>query len=196
MKKKSERRTSNVQRPTSKDKTSFILPFDVGRWTLDVGRLHFRLTFHAPLGAQFIPYLRKNLRKARAILGSPLSELSIALVNDKRMSALHERFLGLRGATDVLTFPMDLNVGGRAVSGEVVICVPHARRAAKKHGVSVRNELLLYALHGMLHLMGFDDRTAAQYKHMHCIEDEILAQLGVGPVFEPSAGSRRARGER
>ena len=163
---------------------------------MDVGRSHFGLTFHAQIGAHFIPFLRRNLRKARAILRLPLSELSIALVNDRRMSALHEQFLEVAGPTDVLTFPLDLTAKGEAISGEVVICVPYARRAAKKHGVSVKNELLLYALHGMLHLGGLDDRTAAQYKRMHRIEDDILAQLGVGPVFDPSAGSRRVRGER
>ena len=82
------------------------------------------------------------------------------------------------------------------ISGEVVICVPQARRAAKVHRVRVENELLLYAIHGMLHLAGFDDRTAAQYKRMHHAEDDILARLGVGPVFDSSRRSGHRPGER
>jgi len=115
--------------------------------------------------------------------------------NDKQMGDLHKQFLHIAGPTDILTFPLDVNAKNEPIGGELVICVPHARRAAKTHGVVLKNELLLYALHGMLHLAGFDDRTAAQYNRMHRIEDEILAQLGVGPVFHPSARQGRARGE-
>jgi probable rRNA maturation factor len=158
-------------------------------------RSFFHLTIHAQLGATFVPYLGKNLRRAHALLAIPLTELSIALVNDRQMSALHEEFLNIAGPTDILTFPLDLNSRKEPVSGELVICVPYARRAAKAHGVAIKNELLLYGIHGMLHLAGFDDRTAAQYNRMHRIEDEILAQLGVGPVFHPSARVGRARGE-
>jgi probable rRNA maturation factor len=44
---------------------------------------------------------------------------------------------------------------------------------------------LLYSLHGMLHLCGFDDRTEPDFRRMHQTEDEILTRLGVGPVFQP-----------
>jgi hypothetical protein len=59
----------------------------------------------------------------------------------------------------------------------------------------VERELLLYALHGMLHLAGFDDRTARGFATMHRTEDDILTRLGVGPVFSaPGKGpSRRER---
>jgi probable rRNA maturation factor len=170
--------------------------FNVQRSKLYVGRRHFKMTFNAQHGEKFVPYLRKNLGRARAILGLHLCEVSIALVNDRKMSVLHEQFLGISGPTDVLTFPMELSEKGEAISGEVVICVPYARRAAKKYGVGVAQELLLYALHGMLHLAGFDDRTAAQYDRMHRAEDDILVRLGVGPVFDPIRSSGRRRGER
>jgi len=72
---------------------------------------------------------------------------------------------------------------GRVLAGEVVVCVPEARRRAAREGTDVRRELLLYALHGMLHLCGFDDRTERGFARMHRTEDMILTQLGVGPVF-------------
>jgi len=102
------------------------------------------------------------------------------------MSELHAQFMGIPGPTDVLTFPLDQDDSGNIVAGEVVVCVPEARRQAKARGTSVERELLLYALHGMLHLCGYDDRTSAAFRAMHAAEDRILTQLGVGPVFNPA----------
>jgi len=113
------------------------------------------------------------------------------------MSALHKQFMGISGPTDVLTFPLDVDAGGRPVAGEVVVCVPEARRRAKEHGVSLERELLLYALHGLLHLCGYDDRTDASFRAMHRTEDQILTRLGVGPVFasgKATASRKASRG--
>lgn len=105
------------------------------------------------------------------------------------MSKLHQQFLNVPGPTDVLTFELDHDTKGRVISGEVIVCLPEAARQAKKNNSTVQKELLLYALHGMLHLSGFDDRTARGYRAMHRKEDQILTRLGVGPVF--SAGVSR-----
>jgi probable rRNA maturation factor len=114
------------------------------------------------------------------------------LVGDKTMSELHERFMNIPGPTDVLTFPLEHDARGRCVAGEVVVCVPEARRHAKERRTSVRDEVLLYAIHGMLHLSGFDDRTPSDYRTMHRTEDRILTQLGVGAVFHADQKSRPA----
>jgi probable rRNA maturation factor len=128
---------------------------------------------------------------------SRVDELSLALVGDKTMSELHERFMNITGPTDVLTFPLEHDARGRCVAGEVVVCVSEAGRRAKEHGVLVKNEVLLYAIHGMLHLSGFDDRTPADYRKMHRTEDRILSELGVGAIFHAGAGrSRRPTGRR
>ena len=153
----------------------------------------FKLTIHPSAGAAFVPYLRRHLRGAHRILRPALRELSVALVGDREMSALHERFLRVSGPTDVLTFPLDHDRRGRVVGAEVVVCVPEARRRAKAEGVAVERELLLYALHGMLHLCGHDDRTDASFRAMHRAEDLILTRLGVGPVFAPAAAAEARR---
>ena len=143
------------------------------------------LAVTARTGASYVAYVRRNLRRAHAILNPPLRELSLAFVGDAHMSRLHEQFMNIAGPTDVLTFPLDEDARGRVTAGEVVVCVPEARRRAKAHGVAVERELLLYALHGLLHLSGYDDRTAPDFRRMHRTEDMILTQLGVGPVFAP-----------
>ena len=136
---------------------------------------------------RYVPFLRRNLDAAHEILGPVLCEMSVALVGDVRMSQLHEQFMGIAGPTDVLTFPLETDARGQVTEGEVVICVTEARRRAREHRLPVENELLLYALHGMLHLCGHDDRTQRAYAKMHRTEDEILKQLGIGAVFAPAA---------
>lgn len=126
------------------------------------------------------------------MLRPPLRWMSLALVGDSTMTRLHKQYLGIHGPTDVLTFELDYDDRGRVTAGEVVVCVPEARRRAKKLGSPLERELLLYALHGMLHLVGFDDRTAAGFREMHRREDDILRRLGIGPVFAPPRGGRRA----
>jgi probable rRNA maturation factor len=140
------------------------------------------LTFHAQLGARYVPFLRRHLRRAARMIPTPLRELSLALVNDRRMSELHLQFMNIPGPTDVLTFPLEQQ-RRRVTAGEIVICVPEARRRAADQRTPVEHELLLYAIHGMLHLCGFDDRTPDRYQAMHRKEDQILTQLGIGPVF-------------
>ena len=146
----------------------------------------FQLAIHASVGAREIPFLRRHLRAANALLPHSLKDVSIALVDDATMSKLHKQFMNIAGPTDVLTFPMD----ARHESGEIVICVPEARRRAKAQRGSLRNELLLYAIHGMLHLCGMDDRTQKGFERMHRMEDEILTRLGIGPVFKTSRKRR------
>ncbi len=143
----------------------------------------FSLDISAVTGKAHVAYLRRYLVRARGMIKTQLSEMSVALVGNHRMADLHERFMKIPGPTDVLTFELDHDAKGRVVAGEVVVCVPYAVRQAKKHGVRVEKELLLYGLHGMLHLCGLDDRNEVDFAHMHHREDEILKRLGVGAVF-------------
>jgi rRNA maturation RNase YbeY len=137
----------------------------------------------AQVGAAHAPHVRRHLRAARRLINSPLGDLHVILVNDKTMSRLHRQFMGIKGPTDVLTFPLDVDPKGRPLSGEVYVNVNHARRESKIRNIPLKNELLLYALHGMLHLSGYDDRTDRDFRRMHTKEDQILQKLGVGPVF-------------
>lgn len=152
----------------------------------------FHLSIHASVGAKEAPFLRRHLRAANALLPHSLKDVSIALVSDATMSKLHQQFMNIAGPTDVLTFPLDET----NQSGEIVICVPEARRRAKEQHARLGNELLLYAIHGMLHLCGMDDRTQKGFERMHRMEDEILTRLGVGAVFAARPVKRARREKR
>jgi probable rRNA maturation factor len=143
----------------------------------------FDLTITARAGRAHVPFLKKKVGLVHGLLRSPLRELSVALVSDSQMSALHERFMNDASPTDVLTFGLEADSRGRVISGEIVINVSQALRESRRRGILLQNELLLYALHGMLHLKGMDDRTDSQYRRMHRLEDRILTKLGVGAVF-------------
>ena len=150
-------------------------------------RRTFSVDVAASAGKTHAAMLRRMLPKARAMVGGRLEDLSVAIVGDRKMAELHETYMGIAGPTDVLTFELDHDARGRVTAGEVVVCVPHAARLARAARVPLRDELLLYALHGMLHLAGFDDRTGRDFAAMHQREDDILQRLGVGAVFSRGA---------
>jgi probable rRNA maturation factor len=78
--------------------------------------------------------------------------LTVAVTSDARVRALNRRFLGKDHATDVLSFPS----GERASLGDVVIAAGVAARQAIESGHSVQAEFRVLALHGLLHLLGYD----------------------------------------
>ncbi|MBI3324798.1 MAG: rRNA maturation RNase YbeY [Candidatus Omnitrophica bacterium] len=66
--------------------------------------------------------------------------------------------------------------GPQTVIGEIVVSPDFAREYAKAHGLSYREELARYVIHGLLHWVGHDDRTASQQRRMRRMEDELLAK--------------------
>lgn len=93
--------------------------------------------------------------------------ISVLIVSDQRMATLHKKFCGLTGPTDVLTFQ----------HGEIVICAETARRQARvfRTGRTGR-ELRLYILHGLLHLCGYDDTTAATRVTLQRVQAQLMRE--------------------
>ena len=79
-------------------------------------------------------------------------DLSIAIVSDRRMRALNRQFRGKDKVTDVLSFPAE----SRGFMGDIVIAAGVSQRQAREAGHSVQTELRVLALHGLLHLLGYD----------------------------------------
>lgn len=113
--------------------------------------------------------------------GRERAEISIALLDDARIAELHERYLDTSGPTDCITF--NLGDDPAIVEGEIVISCDTAAREADARGHALGSELLLYAVHGTLHLLGMDDATAPEAAKMHAMEDEILGEMGIGPIY-------------
>ncbi len=100
----------------------------------------------------------------------PLSELSITFVDDALMGSLHLEFLGDPEPTDVLTFPL-------GTLGEIVISTDTCQRQARVYKTDFQRELMLYVVHGILHLSGFDDHTSADTRRMRIREKAIMGRL-------------------
>jgi probable rRNA maturation factor len=116
----------------------------------------------------------------------PQATLDIALMDDARIAELNERYLGHSGPTDVLSFDLNPN-DQEGIDGQIAVSVETARREAQRRGHCVEAEVLLYCIHGTLHLLGYDDLEPADAQRMHEMEDLILRDLGLGSVHGGTA---------
>jgi probable rRNA maturation factor len=115
--------------------------------------------------------------------GCPAGELSIVFLSDAAMAKLHADFLSDPTPTDVITFEGDPTLG---VAGEVCVSVDTAASYARLHRGKFSRELLLYVVHGWLHLAGYDDLEPAKKRPMRAAEVRALRLLeaaGLGVVF-------------
>jgi len=123
-------------------------------------------------------------------------EVSLLFVDEPAIAALNEQFLGRRGPTDVLAFPIEDEplAGGRApdsggsgpgadpveeeltLLGDVVICPAVAARNAAERRREVDDELALLVVHGILHLLGMDHETDREAEEMERLERELLSR--------------------
>lgn len=115
--------------------------------------------------------------------------LSVVVVNDRRIAALHRQFLDVPGPTDVISFPLDDDPlpGEPPLLGEVVVSADTAAREARARGLPFERELLLYVAHGTLHLLGYDDHAPRDRARMHRRQEALLARF-------LSGSRRRGRG--
>ena len=141
-------------------------------------------------GAFDLAWLTRQFSDALKQIARPVARISVLIVDDDRITALNRRHLGADGTTDVLAFPA--TGPGEAIDADIAICADVARRQAKQRGHRPERELLLYALHGLLHCAGFDDGSEPGAAAMHAEEDRILRAIGVGPVFADESSPRAA----
>jgi probable rRNA maturation factor len=148
----------------------------------------------------------------RAAPASARGTVAIALVTDAAIRRLNREFRGKNHATDVLSFPFDSASRPRSlrlslrepraksrgsgqarglVGGDIAISVPTARRQARDMGHALRTELRVLALHGLLHLMGYDHET--DRGQMQRTEEKLRRRSGLpaGLIRRESQGARR-----
>jgi rRNA maturation RNase YbeY len=104
------------------------------------------------------------LRAFDCCIAAP-AEVAISIVSDSEIRDLNRQYLGVDESTDVLTFPAP-PIPGSNLIGDIAICADYAQRQAKLRGVSTRTELTYLAIHGFLHLRGFEDQTEPERVEM------------------------------
>ena len=107
----------------------------------------------------------------------PSASISIAVVDDPTIHALNVEFLQHDYPTDLLSFVLEDSPEG--LEGELIVSSDTALRAATEAGWPAEDELLLYVVHGALHLVGYDDKQPEAQAEMLAAELDCLRLLGV-----------------
>lgn len=134
-----------------------------------------------------IPIRRSRLRQAVRLLLSQYvqqpAEVSICLCDDPSIRLLNARYRQVDEPTDVLSFPqleggLPSKMPYPLLLGDVLISIETAQRQAEQNHHSVEVECLMLCLHGVLHLLGYDDRTPKQRSEMNRLAIRTLRALG------------------
>ena len=113
----------------------------------------------------------------------PQTEVSLRLVEPDTIAVLNETWMGKKGPTDVLSFPMDELSPGRPGAeppegylGDIALCPQVAEQQAPAAGHSMHDEIELLTVHGLLHLMGYDHAEPEEHAEMFGIQGRLLLE--------------------
>ena len=123
-------------------------------------------------------------------------EMSVSVVSPAEIQRLNNEYRQIDAVTDVLSFPsVDLErkvvdfssvqesslnpTTDRLNLGDVIICAERAEEQAKEYGHSLTREMSFLALHGLLHLLGYDHENPTDEAEMTSLQEEILRQAGI-----------------
>lgn len=127
------------------------------------------------------------LQKAAEVYGlGDSDEVSVVFCDDAYIRQLNGDYRGLDKATDVLSFALDegeeppVHDGPiQHLLGDIVISLDTAARQAEEYGHTLERELAYLAIHGMLHLLGYDHLDEADQQEMRTEEEYVLTRLGI-----------------
>lgn len=105
--------------------------------------------------------------------------LGVVLVDGETIRQYNRDFLKHDYPTDVISFPIETRLEEHHLEGEILACTEIARQRAEEFGWTPHEEILLYVVHGILHLLGFDDTTPESRRMMRQKEKEYLALADV-----------------
>jgi probable rRNA maturation factor len=110
-------------------------------------------------------------------------EVTVMAVSPGYIKKLNKQYRHKNKVTDVLSFsqqegPAMILAGQKQIYlGDIILCLDQIKKQAKLFGHSFKREFSLLTIHGLLHLLGYDDKTQKQYEIMAKIQDEVLAKI-------------------
>lgn len=116
-------------------------------------------------------------------------EVSVAIVDDQLIHQLNRDHLQHDYPTDVLSFVLERQAD--LLDGEIIVSSDTAVRAAREHDWPAEHELLLYCVHGALHLVGFDDHAESDRERMREQEQHYLEQVGISTPRPPRTAEQK-----
>ena len=124
-----------------------------------------------------LPEVEAAVRHALLEEGVNEAEISVAFVSDRDVGRLNWEYLSHEGPTDVISFP--LHGEGQSPLGDIYVGADQARRQAEELGVRLEEELLRLAIHGTLHVLGYEhpEGQGREDSEMHRRQEEILASF-------------------
>jgi probable rRNA maturation factor len=129
--------------------------------------------------------LTQRIAKIAAKLTRKITRIGIKIVGDPEMCELHLRWHNQNSTTDVITFESDTE---GPLEVDMAVCLDEAERAAMTRDHTADEELLLYAVHGLLHCCGFDDHDDQASAAMHREEDRLLRAIGLAAIYTTDGG--------
>ncbi len=126
--------------------------------------------------------LKKAVRAVLKDAGYENGEISIAIVGGAEMLALNRKYLNHDYPTDVLSFVLEEDDG--RLDGEIILSSDYAAREAELYGWTAADEILLYVIHGSLHLVGHDDLEPENKQKMREKERHYLGLFGLTPNYD------------
>lgn len=117
------------------------------------------------------------------------AEVSLTFMTDEEIQAMNAEYRGVDSPTDVISFPLEEVVEGEPivpeiegvpiVLGDIIISIDTAKRQAEDYGHDLKREVGFLALHGFLHLLGYDHMNKEEEKRMFTRQKEILDSFGL-----------------
>lgn len=133
-----------------------------------------------PTETDFVRWLSETLQDNTACL-----EVVVRIVDEAESADLNQTYRSKQGPTNVLSFPFDAPAEvENNLLGDLVICAPVIEREALQQGKKVEAHWAHMAVHGGLHLQGYEHQTDAQAEEMESLETEILTGMGYAAPYQ------------
>lgn len=131
---------------------------------------------------ELAPSIKRAVQRSLEAAGTDMrlaARVTVLLTGDNRLRALNRQFRGKDAPTNVLSFPAATNDG----LGDIAIAYGVVAGEARAQGKDFSHHAIHLAVHGTLHLLGYDHEIAAKAKIMEQLEKEILAGLGIADPY-------------